>query len=153
MATKNDAPVEVWPDRESWIADAGHFVQTRCYAHQRVSNLATDYLDDAADVSFDLHSVRRQITRLIRALLDGDASVGDASVEAVGRLGSELRFLSEKLEAAVRRRDCAAKAAEDAAVLAEQQRRLTDEAWFEELERRAQCDAYQDPAQFIHRAT
>jgi hypothetical protein len=142
-----------WPTREQWAADAEDYAQRWFYENDHsVSTAAVDYLerDDIKTLVYMLKECRLHMSRLLRALEDGKADLGDT-----GHLDRPMEYLTKVFKEAWERWEHARKAAEDAAVKAEVQRRNTDEAWAKELKRRESVEQYlTDPkARFTDMAT
>jgi hypothetical protein len=113
---------DIAQDHAAWIAEAKSWVIHE--GGDRVTNDAGNYLDDVASTIGCLRAIRRDMTRVIRAL-----EAGNAGIRGVSRLGFFMGSMAKEFEAADQRFEMARKAARDAAVLAEQQRRNNNEVW------------------------
>ncbi len=130
--TSND-----WPARDEWIARAEHDIRTQMFPSQRVSGQAIDYMTgaEAEDLARDLRDTRTAMSKAIKALESERAQIFD-----LARLAHCLQSGARALREIEQRRNHAAERVTVEAVNAERQRRLTSNAWEQELFRRRRVE-------------
>ncbi|MFJ1757575.1 hypothetical protein [Kitasatospora sp. NPDC088134] len=157
-----------WPTREQWQADAAHAERTRCHAVDRVPADPADWLPPAelAEARRLAATVVRQARKALtdagsaahrpilnqhgREAANGDATVSELTcawrsilriAEEQGQLSTpETARLHQVYEELTTSYYDGAKAAEDQAIRRAVEYRATDEAWQEELARRARVE-------------
>jgi hypothetical protein len=125
-----------FPSRDEWIAKASEDVP-----EQLVTESALAYLQrDSAKLVGDLKHLRRTLTRVIRSFERGSARALE-----VGSLGERFSYWSNEFVAVFERYQNQNEEARRGAIVHARERRSTDAAWQEELQRRERAVLIAEP--------